>query len=216
MGSGKNTMTCTQCRESLAAWLEARWDGQGDRPPGLLLEHAAGCPACGARLEAALSLLQGPERRPLPPPGLAQRIGERLGGQPTLAFWPNRAAGTQRPGLRRVLIPLAAALAAALGTAALFALFAPRAETTVVVRFELVAPQAREVSLVGDWNGWDPEAQRLADPDRDGVWEIRVPLRRGQEHQYQFLVDGSRWVADPDAPLKVEDGLGGYNSVLQI
>ena len=55
-----------------------------------------------------------------------------------------------------------------------------------------------------------------SDADGDGVWEIQVPLRRGQEHQYQFLIDGSLWVPDPTAPLQVDGGLGGVNSVLQI
>jgi 1,4-alpha-glucan branching enzyme len=72
------------------------------------------------------------------------------------------------------------------------------------------------VALVGDWNRWDPEAQKLRDPDGDGVWELEVRLKRGQEQRYQFLIDGERWVADPEAPLKVEDAFGGMSSVLQI
>jgi 1,4-alpha-glucan branching enzyme len=84
------------------------------------------------------------------------------------------------------------------------------------VRLVLAAPGAESVSVVGDWNGWDPERDRLRDPDGDGVWEIRLRLQSGQEARYQFLVDGERWLADPLAPLRVEDGFGGTSSVLQI
>jgi hypothetical protein len=52
--------------------------------------------------------------------------------------------------------------------------------------------------------------------DGDGVWEIEIPLKKGEEHQYQFLVDGESWIPDPEAPLQVGDGFGGVNSVLQI
>jgi 1,4-alpha-glucan branching enzyme len=86
----------------------------------------------------------------------------------------------------------------------------------IIVRFELRAPDARDVAVVGNWNRWDPQAQKLGDPDGDGVWEIEIPLKRGEEHQYQFLIDGTNWIPDPDAPLQVDDGFGGVNSVLQI
>jgi len=98
----------------------------------------------------------------------------------------------------------------------LFRMPADFSEDTVVVRFRLHAPEAREVSVVGNWNQWDPDAQKLENPDGDEVWEIEIPLKRGEEHQYQFLIDGETWIPDPEAPLQVEDGFGGVNSILQI
>jgi hypothetical protein len=35
------------------------------------------------------------------------------------------------------------------------------------------------------------------------------------QHQYAFVVDGARWVADPGAPA-VDDGFGRRNSVLSL
>ncbi|MCZ7639626.1 MAG: isoamylase early set domain-containing protein [Verrucomicrobia bacterium] len=64
------------------------------------------------------------------------------------------------------------------------------------VSFFCTAPQARHVSLVGDFNQWDPEAipmQRAA----DGRWMASLELNHGH-HCYLFLVDGTPTL-DPKA-----------------
>jgi len=35
-------------------------------------------------------------------------------------------------------------------------------------------------------------------------------------HRYKFLIDGSRWLNDPENPLRVEDGFGGFSSLITI
>lgn len=56
------------------------------------------------------------------------------------------------------------------------------------VNFICNAPQAKSVSLVGDFNGWNPLAHRMRQmPDR--AWLILVELPHGH-HRYGFLVDG--------------------------
>lgn len=55
------------------------------------------------------------------------------------------------------------------------------------VNFMFLAPQAQSVSLVGDFNGWNP----LTNPLRrmpDGAWMITVELPHGH-HRYVFLAD---------------------------
>jgi len=89
-------------------------------------------------------------------------------------------------------------------------------QDVITVHLTLEAPEAESVAVVGDWNGWDPEKNRMSDPNRDGIWELRLKLEKGGEYQYQFLINGNRWIPDPDAPLKVKDGFGGTNSVLNI
>ncbi|MDZ7794515.1 MAG: isoamylase early set domain-containing protein [Spirochaetia bacterium] len=86
----------------------------------------------------------------------------------------------------------------------------------ITVHLTLEAPEAESVAVVGDWNGWDPEKNRMSDPNKDGIWELRLKLEKGGEYQYQFLINGKKWIPDPDAPLRVEDGFGGTNSVLNI
>lgn len=87
---------------------------------------------------------------------------------------------------------------------------------TIQVRLVLDAPEAETVSVAADWNQWMPGTQPLHDDDGDGVWEIRLRLQRGQDYQYQFVIDGSSWIADPEARVQIDDGFGGKNSLLHI
>jgi len=83
-----------------------------------------------------------------------------------------------------------------------------------VVRFVLVAPEARTVALAGDFDGWD----RALMPMRraaSGLWTLDVPLAPGR-YQYAFVVDGQRFVADPAAPRAVGDDFGQPNSVVTV
>lgn len=89
-------------------------------------------------------------------------------------------------------------------------------QETITVRLTLEAPSAESVAVVGDWNGWDPSEHRMRDKNGDGVWELTLKVEKGGEYQYQFLINGKKWVPDPKAPLKVKDGFGGTNSVLDI
>ena len=90
-------------------------------------------------------------------------------------------------------------------------------ESSVIkVYLSLEAPQAESVAVVGDWNGWDPEAQPMQDRNGDGVWELRITIDKSGEYKYQFLINGEKWIPDPNAPLKVHDGFGGTNSVLDL
>jgi len=118
---------------------------------------------------------------------------------------------------RRRVLPwlLAPALAVA---AALILWILPAKPATpaalVTVRFVLVAPEAREVSLAGTFNQWDAHATPLVRTGPTGVWTATLTLPAGQ-HQYAFVVDGVRWVPDPGAPA-VDDGFGRRNSVLTL
>lgn len=87
-------------------------------------------------------------------------------------------------------------------------------DTVYLVRFALVNPDAREVSLVGDFNGWTPGATPLTGQGVDGVWTASVHVTPGR-HEYAFIVDGERWVADPYAAT-VSDEFGTSSSVLHV
>jgi hypothetical protein len=78
------------------------------------------------------------------------------------------------------------------------------------VQFRLEAPEASQVSLAGSFNEWQPTVE-LGEA-APGVWTALVPLDPGV-HDYTFVVDGKRWVADPYAP-QVDDSFGGTNSRL--
>lgn len=111
-----------------------------------------------------------------------------------------------RAGSERIAPQVAATLPAASAAAV---------DTIKLVQFMLVAPDARTVSVVGDFNDWDPSATPLREAADAGVWTITVPLAAGR-HQYVFMVDGNRWTPDPAAPRAVEDDFGMPNSVITV
>lgn len=119
----------------------------------------------------------------------------------------------------RPLLPfaLAASLAAMFGLGVLVgrrsATPAELADAPRSVEFALRAPADSGVALVGDFNDWDPRATPLRHASSD-VWTVTVPLRPGR-YRYTFIVDGTRWHRDPDAPRALDD-FGAPTSVITI
>ncbi len=84
------------------------------------------------------------------------------------------------------------------------------------VQFVLVAPDAKKVSVVGDFNGWDVDhAGYQAQHRGGGVWSVTAPVPVGH-HRYSFVVDDSVWVADPTAPRVVDNDYGVTNSAIVV
>ena len=73
--------------------------------------------------------------------------------------------------------------------------FGPR-KTLRAINFICNAPQAQAVSLVGDFNGWNPGEHPMKRTP-DGAWFLSVELKHGH-HRYAFLVDG-KLTLDPRA-----------------
>lgn len=91
-----------------------------------------------------------------------------------------------------------------------------RADTVHVVRFVLIDPSARQVTLVGAFNQWQRGATQLTST-RPGVWTVDVPLHAGL-YEYAFVVQsesGERWVADP-LGMTVRDEFGTESSVVAV
>jgi 1,4-alpha-glucan branching enzyme len=81
------------------------------------------------------------------------------------------------------------------------------------VSFVCTAPNARQVSLVGDFNHWDPAAHPMQQQP-DGAWLLQVPLHHGHHH-YRFLIDGSP-ALDPRAHGVARDPKGEKASLIAI
>ena len=66
--------------------------------------------------------------------------------------------------------------------------------------FAVWAPDARSVSVVGDFNGWNPDANVIGNRDEIGVWQVFIPgIGVGSMYKY-FIVgpNGERlYKADP-------------------
>jgi hypothetical protein len=90
----------------------------------------------------------------------------------------------------------------------------PRPDTVQLVRFVFVDRSAATVELVGDFNAWARGSAHLRQSGVPGVWAISVPLSPGR-HEYAFIINGTRWVADPLA-VKASDDFGTESSVIRV
>lgn len=89
-------------------------------------------------------------------------------------------------------------------------------ESNIVwTRFVYVDDDARSVSVAGDFSQWKPISLSPRTVSGKTVWTGLVRVRRG-EHEYQYVIDGEKWVTDPLAPVKRDDGFGAQNAVLQL
>lgn len=83
------------------------------------------------------------------------------------------------------------------------------------VKFVLGAPGAREVAVIGSFNGWNAVGWSMRRDAATGLWTLSTVLPPGS-HEYVFLVDGVTPLPDAAAALIVDDGFGSRNSVLVV
>jgi len=69
------------------------------------------------------------------------------------------------------------------------------------VTFALTAPDAQKVSLCGTFNGWDTTKTPMQKVEKDS-WKVQLKLPPGA-YEYRMVVDGHRWVNDPEAKKQV-------------
>jgi anti-sigma factor RsiW len=176
----------------------------------VLEAHVRDCGECRAlvsgltRLDSRLDGIGEVEA----PAGLSRSI---------LAALPPQAYGASplRRALSWAAVPALALLLVAAGFLAKgrFQLQDRFAQREVEVVF--TAPQAASVTIVGDFNGWDPRRTQLVRSSHAGPWRARLKLAPGV-YQYSFVLDGSDWVSDPLAKTMLADGFGGKNSVIIV
>jgi 1,4-alpha-glucan branching enzyme len=91
---------------------------------------------------------------------------------------------------------------------------APKKKVTVV--FALRATDTDQpVSVVGDFNGWDPLANPL-EPRRDGSQRTRVKVPVGASYHFKYLAGDGSWFCDPDVDEREPNEFGEMNSVLNL
>ncbi|MBU0468790.1 MAG: glycoside hydrolase [Candidatus Omnitrophica bacterium] len=81
------------------------------------------------------------------------------------------------------------------------------------IRFDIYAPQASNVELVGCFNSWMP-GQHIMKKERDGFWKTYVMLCSGK-YEYKFIVD-NKWEIDPENSKTVIMDNGTINSVKKV
>lgn len=86
----------------------------------------------------------------------------------------------------------------------------------VSVTFEVrELPEAKRVGIAGNWNDWDASKTPMR-RRKDGAWAATVRFGKGERHEFRYVVDGDRWIADDDADDQVINPYGEFNSVLSL
>jgi 1,4-alpha-glucan branching enzyme len=79
--------------------------------------------------------------------------------------------------------------------------------------FSFKAPEAGQVSLVGEFNNWDPSKHPMKCDD-NGLWTKTVMLEPGI-YEYKFLAD-ENWMSDTKNEHSRGNGYGTFNSVITV
>ncbi len=79
--------------------------------------------------------------------------------------------------------------------------------------FSLMAPEATEVYVAGDFNNWETNTHKLR-KYKNGLHKKSVRLKPGR-YEYRFVVD-SHWWTDPENQHRCTGAFGEDNSVVHI
>ncbi len=74
---------------------------------------------------------------------------------------------------------------------------------------------ARPVSVVGDFNDWDPLAHPLK-KRWNGTRSVSVELEAGRPYPFRYLADGGDFFDEPEADSIEPNGFGGTHSILVL
>ena len=86
-------------------------------------------------------------------------------------------------------------------------------QKTKETQFLLEAGEAKKVSLVGEFNNWNPDADPMQ-RDANGTWTKKMKLSPGN-FEYKFWVDGE-WVHDPENLRNCPNCFGTQNSIAKV
>src|SRR5258708_813622 len=67
--------------------------------------------------------------------------------------------------------------------------------------FSIWAPNAREISIIGDFNGWRPGLHKLHSRGASGIWEGFIPgLGKGTLYKFHIISTQNGYTADKTDP----------------
>ncbi len=91
-----------------------------------------------------------------------------------------------------------------------------RGGDAIKVTFALPAAEVvQPVSVLGDFNGWDPLATPLKKRS-NGTVSATVELVPGQEVRFKYLAADGQWFCDPDTECVVHDEYHTVDSLLVV
>jgi hypothetical protein len=74
--------------------------------------------------------------------------------------------------------------------------------------------KAESVSLVGEFNDWDPTAMPMKLGKSKASYRATVELEPSREYQFRYLVNGEQWLNDQQADGYAPNGYGDNNCVV--
>jgi 1,4-alpha-glucan branching enzyme len=83
----------------------------------------------------------------------------------------------------------------------------------VVVTFAL-PDEGAAVSVVADFNGWDPMSHPMKRRS-NGTRSVKVELPPGRKARFRYLAEG-RFFDDPEGDLIEPNGYGGTHTVISV
>lgn len=75
------------------------------------------------------------------------------------------------------------------------------------------AEGANEISIVGDFNNWNPAAD-VMNQLKDGSFSHTIELGSGASYRFRYLADGSRWFDESEADGVEVGEFGAANNLL--
>jgi 1,4-alpha-glucan branching enzyme len=86
----------------------------------------------------------------------------------------------------------------------------------IKVTFTLSASEVDQpVSVLGDFNGWDPLAHPLKKRS-NGTRSAIVEVPAGQVMRFKYLAADGQWFCDPESPTVVHDEYQTVDSLLVV
>jgi 1,4-alpha-glucan branching enzyme len=85
------------------------------------------------------------------------------------------------------------------------------------VKVSFILPRSTpngKVSVVGDFNGWDPLAHPLRRRN-NGTRSVALTLPTGRRYAFRYLGENGQWHDDETAAGFEPNGIGGVNGVLE-
>lgn len=78
-----------------------------------------------------------------------------------------------------------------------------------------VAGSYDQVSLVGEFNNWDPKATEMKKL-KAGDFTVTINLEKDKEYEFKYLADNTDWINEEEADKLVANEFQGENSVVSV
>ena len=80
-----------------------------------------------------------------------------------------------------------------------------------------IGDKHKKISVVGDFNNWDQEANRFKKTNSKGTYTVSVRVPVGREYQFRYVADGTHWFNESKADKQIPAPFANTeNSVIKV